>query len=198
MSEAPAREVSAPRARHVVLVGLMGAGKSSVGRILANRLGWTMRDSDTDLERAQGRTVRAIAEADGAAALHVLEARHLLVALAEPGPTVVAAAASVVDDDACRAALGDAGVVVTWLRSDPATLATRFERADHRPAYGRDPAGLLARQAAKRYPLMADLAEIVVDVEDGTPGELAERILADLADRIVTEVPGGGRVVASG
>jgi shikimate kinase len=158
----------------------MGAGKTSVARALADRLGWTMRDSDADLERTQGRTVRAIRETRGATALHALEARHLLDALAEPGPSVVAAAASVVDDAACRAALGAAEIAVAWLQADPATLASRFGSADHRPAYGVDPTEFLSRQAAERYPLMAGLATIVVDAGAAAPRELAGQILAEL------------------
>ena len=71
--------------RHVVLVGLMGAGKTTVGRRLAARLGWPWHDSDADIEAATGMTVRELRDRDGVDAMHDLEAAQLLQALAEPG-----------------------------------------------------------------------------------------------------------------
>src|SRR5262249_45956694 len=83
--------------RHVVLVGLMGSGKSTVGHALARRLGRPFVDNDEALEARSGRSARAIADADGADALHRLEAQALVDALARPEPAVVAMAASVVE-----------------------------------------------------------------------------------------------------
>ena len=87
---------------HIVLVGLMGSGKTTVGAALAAALGVPLRDSDADIERDTGLTGRDIAARDGIDALHALEARQLLDALDEPGTTVITAAASTLDDPACR------------------------------------------------------------------------------------------------
>src|SRR5437868_9719650 len=95
---------SATSAEHVVLLGLMGSGKTTIGRALAAHLGWSVSDSDEYIQRATGQTARQLLAAAGVDALHRLEAQHLLDALATAGPAVVCAAASVVDDEACRRA----------------------------------------------------------------------------------------------
>src|SRR5512140_1835481 len=138
MRSAPDRPI-----RHVVLVGLMGAGKTTVGRRLAARLGWPSHDSDADIEAATGLTVRELRGRDGVEAMHDLEAAQLLHALGEPRTSVISAAASVVDAEPCRAALTAPGVAVVWLRGSPAMLAARFPAGDHRPAYGASPEGFL-------------------------------------------------------
>jgi shikimate kinase len=112
--------------RHVVVVGLMGAGKSAVGRRLAGRLGWRWRDSDREIESAMGLTVRELRDRDGVDAMHALEADQLLGALAEPGPSVISAAASTVDEPECRDAMTAPDVSVIWLRASPRVLARRF------------------------------------------------------------------------
>ena len=94
-----------PAWRHILLVGLMGAGKTTIGRELAGRLGRPFLDSDAQLAALGGRTAREIAAADGIERLHELEATALLAALDEPVPSVIAAAASVIEDPASRAAL---------------------------------------------------------------------------------------------
>ena len=78
--------------RHVVLVGLMGSGKTTVGRLVASSLGWPMRDSDTEIEAREGRTVRELDESVGTVAMHALEAEALLASLASPVPSVILAA----------------------------------------------------------------------------------------------------------
>src|SRR5215208_4289943 len=77
---------------HVVVVGLMGSGKTTVGRALADRLGWPFRDSDPEIQAVTGRTVRELRDDLGVDAMHDLEADQLLDALAAPGPAVVAPA----------------------------------------------------------------------------------------------------------
>jgi shikimate kinase len=163
--------------RHIAIIGLMGAGKTTVGRALAARLGWAWRDSDATIEAATGRTVRELRDEEGVDAMHDREAAALLTALAEQTPSVISAAASVVDVPECREALDDPGVGVVWLRARPATLAARFDSSAHRPAYGASPEAFLAEQAARRDPLMASLRPITIDVDDTPPDAVVARVL---------------------
>jgi shikimate kinase len=167
--------------RHVVVVGLMGSGKSVVGRRLAKRLGWPWRDSDRDIETATGLTVRELRDRDGVDAMHALEARQLLDALTESEPTVISAAASTVEVPECRAAMTEPDVAVVWLRASPRSLARRFRSADrHRPEYGASPEAFLAEQAAGRDPLFASLAPIIVDADAISPDRAAAQVMEAL------------------
>src|SRR5258707_15898480 len=96
--------------RHIAIIGLMGAGKTTVGRALAARLGWTWRDSDATIEAATGETVRQLRDEEGVDAMHGREAAALLTALAEDPPSVISAAASVIDVPECREALSDPAI----------------------------------------------------------------------------------------
>ncbi len=153
--------------RHLVLVGLMGAGKTTIGARVAARLGLAFADGDRLLERSTDRTAAALRDEHGVAALHPAESRALCDALASDVPSVIAAAAAVVDDPTCRAALRSPGVAVAWLRADPAVLGRRFEAgaggaAAHRPAYGAEAAGFLLAQGRRRAARFAACRPVVV------------------------------------
>lgn len=152
--------------RHVVIVGLMGAGKTTVGERLGRDLGIPFVDGDVALRAATGRDASTIAASDGVAALASREARVLLDALAAPAPSVVAAAASVVDDPACRRALRGPGIVVVRLRARPRTLAARHAAAPHRRPLGPDLVAGYARQSRARAARFAAIRPVVtVDVD---------------------------------
>lgn len=161
-----------PSPGHIVVLGLMGGGKTTIGRALAAELGRPFRDSDVDLLARTGRSARDIAAGDGVEALHALELEHLLDALRAPTPSVVAAAASVIDGSGARAALAAPDVRVVWLRIDPATAARRSAGAVHRPEHE-----ALAVQAARRDPWFGAAADIVVDVATEDAAAAVERLL---------------------
>jgi shikimate kinase len=161
---------------HLVLVGMMGAGKTTVGRLVAARTGRAFLDSDALVEARTGRTVAQIFADDGEAAFRAVEHEVLADMLDGDEPVVVAAAGGAVLDPANRARLSGAGTVV-WLRAEPAALATRVRPGDHRPLLAQDPAGTLARLAGEREALYREVADVVVDVGGLTPDQVADRAL---------------------
>lgn len=165
----------------VVLVGLMGSGKTSVGTRLATALGRELRDSDETLERRYGQTAAEQVEEYGAAVLHVREAMALRDALAERPPPVIAAAASVVDNPAIRAAF--AGGYVVWLYAPPRVLAGRISGGDdHRPHYHPDLVTMLSLQYELRAPRFREVADLTVDVSEVSPDEVTAKIVAALPE----------------
>jgi len=163
------------RMGHIVLVGLMGSGKTTVGARLAAALGMPLRDSDADIERDTGMTGRQHAARDGIDALHALETRHLLDSLEQPDASVISAAASTLDDPANRSALRDPRHLVVWLDASPAALAARLRQDDHRPAIGPDMAEVLERQAVQRSPTLREVADLTLDATK-PPEELVASI----------------------
>lgn len=161
---------------NLVLIGLMGVGKTTVGRRVAALLGRPFVDSDLLIEATTGRTVKQILADDGVDALRAVEAAALFDAVAAPDPSVIGCAAGVVLDPANVvriAAARTAGTArVVWLVGDPGVLATRTQSRGHRPWLDDDPAGTLARMHAERAPLYGQIADLVVDVTPGgVPGD---------------------------
>ena len=121
--------------QHVVLIGMMGAGKSTIGRALAERMRRTLLDTDQMVESRAGRSVRRIFADDGEAVFRAMETAALGEALAASPPVVVAAAGGVVLAEANRSALAASGAKVVWLCASPALLARRTARGGQRRAY---------------------------------------------------------------
>ena len=135
--------------RPIVLVGLMGAGKSTVGRRLARRLGLPFADADAEIEAAAGLTIAEIFERYGEPHFRDGE-RRVMARLVEGGRKVIAAGGGALMDTATRALLLDRAVVV-WLDAELDLLAERVARRDHRPLLrNKDPLDLLRTQAAER------------------------------------------------
>ncbi len=164
-------------ASRVLLIGMMGSGKSTVGSLLARRLGWRYLDSDAEVERSTGQTVPDIFSSRGEAAFRAEESRVLAQALTTDTSVVVSVAGGAVLDPDNRRKLKEGGVIV-WLRARPATLAKRVGDGAGRPLLGDDPAAALRRLDAVRRPVYAELAQLTVDVDGLSAQEVVERILA--------------------
>lgn len=165
---------------HLVLVGMMGSGKTTVGRVLADRLGRPLHDSDEMIERRTGRTVREIFRDEGEDAFRRLETDVLGEALDASEPAVIAAAGGSVLRPENRAMLAAADAQVVWLRADPALLAERVRGATHRPLLDGDAAATLRRMLTDREPLYREVADAVVAVDGRTVAEVVEAVEAVL------------------
>jgi shikimate kinase len=148
----------------------MGAGKTTVGRLLARRLGRPFLDGDQQIEETTGRTGREIAATDGVPALHDLELSLLLQALEDRSHAVVAAAASVVDRPAGRSAIGEATCIWIDRRPDDGSSGPGV---DHR----RDVAP--HENLERRRLLFEDLADLVL-AGPGDPDDYVDRAIAFL------------------
>jgi shikimate kinase len=160
----------------VLLIGMMGAGKSKVGRALAAELGWSHFDSDAQVERRTGRTVPEILEADGEAAFRAEEKLALIEAISSAEPSVVSVAGGAILDPDNRERMRVAGTIV-WLRADIPTLTRRVGDGRGRPLLAGDVRGNLTRLYAQREPLYEDLADVIIDVDDGPVRAVVERIV---------------------
>lgn len=159
----------------VILIGMMGAGKSTTARLLADRLGWRYLDSDDEVERRAGRPIPEIWRESGEAAFRAEETRVLADICSQPHPTVLSVGGGAVVDLENRALLRRAGLVV-WLRADVSTLARRVGSGDGRPLLAGGPGPALTRLADDRAQIYAELADLVFDVDRLSPPEVAEQI----------------------
>lgn len=163
----------------VLLAGMMGAGKSTVGAALSRRTGWPYVDNDALVARAAGRLTVDVLKLDGVARLRRLESAALTEALAAPTPVIAAVAGGVVDDDDDLARLRGGGFVV-WLRARLETLTARVSHDAPRPWLGEHPAEQLARLYAGRAERYAAAASLTVDVDELDPEEVAMTVLETL------------------
>jgi shikimate kinase len=168
----------APR-RTVVLVGLMGAGKTKIGRRLAIRLDLPFFDSDDEIEAAAGETIEEIFANRGEGVFRAGERRVIARLLAGP-VHVLATGGGAFMDPATRALIARQGVSV-WLRAELDTLAARVARRTDRPLLkAGDPRAILGELIARRYPIYAE-ADIVIDSGEGSVESTAARVIAALA-----------------
>lgn len=170
----------------------MGVGKTTVGRALADAVGYRFVDNDAGIEAEYDATVRELAVELGTGELHRIEAAQLGNALDsfESERVVIAAAASVVEDEEARARL--AGHTVVWLRADPSYLAARVGESDHRPNVGLNPGAALAAQADARNAFFAAVSDVAVRVDGRSVRDIVDdirrqlvplpRLYTDLAD----------------
>jgi shikimate kinase len=164
--------------RTIALVGLMGVGKSTVGRRLARRLGLPFADGDIEIEAAAGMTVSDIFASLGEAEFRAGEARVMKRLLEGPRMVLATGGGAILNPDT-RAALRTRAVTV-WMRADLETVAQRVQRRDTRPLLrGRDPLTTLKTLAEARYPYYG-AADVTVDVATGAHAEAVEAIVTAL------------------
>ena len=165
--------------RTIVLVGLMGAGKSKVGRRLAVRLGLPFFDSDPEIEVAAGETIEEIFANRGERVFRAGERRVIARLLAQP-VHVLATGGGAFMDPATRELVARRGVSL-WLRADLDVLVSRVLRRSNRPLLKQgDPRVILAELIERRYPLYAG-ADVAVDSGEGSPEATVTRAIAALA-----------------
>ena len=150
----------------ILLIGMMGAGKSTVGAALAGRLGWQYLDNDSLLEKTAGRTAPEILAADGEPALRAAESRVLTLLLGMPGPMIGGVPGGVVLDEGDRDRLIESDCHVVWLRTSPQVLARRVGSGTGRAWLGSDPATALRRLAAERNGFYEEVADQIVDTDE--------------------------------
>ncbi|MDP2258409.1 MAG: shikimate kinase [Caulobacter sp.] len=166
------------RRKTIALVGLMGVGKSSIGRRLALALDLPFRDADTEVETAAGRSISEIFETFGEQAFREGE-RKVIARLMDEGPFVLATGGGAFVNDETRALI-TARALSVWLKADLELLARRIGRKDTRPLVrGKDPLEVLTALAEVRYPIYAE-ADIAVETGDTPHQEAVEAILAAL------------------
>jgi shikimate kinase len=176
------RLVAALDHRSVVLVGMMGAGKTTVGRRLAARLGLGFVDADTEIEKAAAKTIPEIFAEHGEAYFRDGERRVILRLLAE-GPQVLATGGGAYMNPDTRGAIAAKGVSI-WLEAEFELLAQRVRRKSNRPLLDNpDPDATLKRLMAERYPVYA-LADITIRSRDVSHDVIADEIIAALESHL--------------
>ena len=163
----------------VLLVGLMGTGKSTVARAVAQATGWPCLDNDDLLERSTGSTAAALLAEHGLERLRAAESDVLTLLLAMPGPYVAGVAAGTILDPRDRERMRAGGHVV-WLKVGVDTLVRRVARQRGRAWLDEDPATVLRAMAAEREPLYAATAHQVLDMERLTPEQAAREVVRAL------------------
>ena len=170
-----------PETRTVVLVGLMGVGKTSVGHRLAKALDLPFRDADAEIEAAAGRTITEIFAERGEAEFRAGE-RRVIARLLRGPPIVLATGGGAFMDAETRRLVKETAVSV-WLRADIDVLVRRVKRRDTRPLLrGREPREVLERLAAERYPVYAE-ADLTVETNESPHDAAVTAILTALREQ---------------
>jgi len=164
--------------RSIVLVGLMGAGKTTVGRRVAQKLGLSFVDADHEIEAAAGETIPEIFERHGEAAFREGE-RRVIARLLEDGPQVLATGGGAFMDATTRANIAARGVSI-WLRADLDVLMRRVSRRNNRPLLKQgDPRATMERLINERYPVYAE-ADITIESVEGPHEIVVDDVIARL------------------
>jgi shikimate kinase len=165
--------------KHLVLVGLMGAGKTTVGQRCADLLGRAFVDTDRLVEAGTGMTVSEIFASRGEAAFRALERHAVADACASPAPLVIACGGGAVLDADNRRRLHNAGVVV-WLRASPAELGARVGATADRPLLaGGSSATTLERLTELRAPAYDSASDVAIDTDGHTVEAVAAQVMEE-------------------
>jgi len=176
--------------RSIVLVGMMGAGKSSIGRRVALRMGVPFVDADAEIEKAADMTIPELFARRGEAEFRAGEARVIL-RLLEGGPQVLATGGGAFMNPDTRAAISAKGVSI-WLNAELEVLMRRIRRRHDRPLLKTDdPGATLRKLMAERYPVYA-LADLTVQSREVPHDKIVDEIVAVLAGRT-----GSGHVLSN-
>jgi shikimate kinase len=182
---------------NIFLVGLMGAGKTSVGKILARRLGKTFYDSDHEVERATGVRIPVIFEIEGEAGFRAREARLLAELAARPNIVLATGGGAVLSAEN-RRVLAANGTVI-YLRAAIHDLWHRTRNDRNRPLLQTpDPLARLKALFEERDPLYREVADIVVETGNQSLPSLAHRLQQKLAERKCEGAATGGTLAESG
>jgi shikimate kinase len=177
--------VAALGKRSIVLVGMMGAGKSSIGRRLASRLGIPFVDADAEIEAAAGMTIEDIFAHFGEASFRSGEAR-VIARLLETGPQVLATGGGAFVHSETQAVIRRKGISI-WLKADFDVLYRRVKRRNDRPLLKTaDPAETLRKLLAEREPIYAQ-ADATVHSRDVPHEIIVDEILTAVAGRLALE-----------
>jgi shikimate kinase len=161
--------------RSIVLIGLMGAGKSAVGRRLAATLGLPFSDADQEIEAAAGKTISEIFADHGESFFREGE-RRVIARLLGQGPQVLATGGGAFMNAEIRERVAQSGISV-WLKADIEILLQRVARRDNRPLLrGGDPREIMGRLIEERYPVYAS-ADIVVESRDVPHDVIVNKII---------------------
>ena len=156
----------------IILVGMMGSGKSTIGRLLSEATGWPYIDNDELVRRAYRATPRQLLAEQGEAAMRAAESAALGLGLVSPRPSIIGVAAGTILEADDRDRLREGGVVV-WLTAAPSVLAERAAGSEHRPWLEGDAETWMRTAAAERDPLYASVADITVDTGASSSAQAA-------------------------
>ncbi|HEX6292380.1 MAG TPA: 3-dehydroquinate synthase [Herpetosiphonaceae bacterium] len=188
----------------IALVGLSGSGKTTVGRLLAESLGWRYIDTDHLVEARAQQPIAQIIAQTGEAAFRHLESQALMEALKQQH-VVIATGGGIVEDPANRERLRNTTFTV-WLHAPTATLVSRLDGTTDRPLLADGPATRLAQMAERRAPLYAAIADWTIVTVGLTPAQVVDEILhgrslrsaAEQSDGLQVTTPGGTYSVRAG
>lgn len=165
----------------IVLVGLMGTGKTTIARSLADHYKSECLDTDKLVEQTAGQSVREIFSQLGEDGFRSIESDVLAQCLRSPRPAVIAGAGGVVlrkeNRDLLHQARKDGRVIVVWLHARPEVLVERTRKGGHRPLLDNNRAGTLERLTQERAPLYGEVADIVVDVSERSSESVTSLII---------------------
>jgi shikimate kinase len=168
-----------PPAR-VLLIGMMGAGKTSVGRALTKRTGWAYRDNDEIVADVEGIATDELQRQGGRDALRAAESRALTRVLSDEPPLIAGVAGGVIESAADRDRLASPDAFVVYLHAPIEVLVERVGSGDGRPWLQPDPETAMRRLFAGREPLYREVADLVVETQDGDAEKHADQIVEAL------------------